>query len=114
MKNKFPKYASREQSIKIWNLIRGYDIDVPNNAEVVPATVGDMFIYLPHEITFNGHRGDLAITSVDISYFSVGASWEHVLVHFESIPISGDIYDSFIKILEWLKENNLLKTYNDR
>lgn len=113
MNNKFPKHASREQSIKILNLIRGYEANIPDTFKVIPFEIGDIFSYLPHDITFNGHRGDLAITSVDISYFSVGSSWEHILIHFESIPIGGNIYDAFIKMLEWLDENNLLKHYNE-
>lgn len=70
--------------------------------------IGDIFKYLPHSITYNGHRGDLCITPMDISYFSVGGGWEHILVHFEPIPLNGTIYDAFYKMAKWLKENNLM------
>lgn len=112
--NKFPRFASREQSIKIWNLIRGYDVNVSDSDEVIRVTVSDIFTYLPKDITYNEHRGDLAVTPVDIAYFSVGGSWEHILVHFEDIPIGGDVYDAFIKMLSWLKDNNLIKPYNTK
>lgn len=106
MINKFPGFCSKEQSDKIYELL--------NNKPRVDTlggvySVGDIFKYLPKEITYNGHRGDLAITTQDISYFSVGGSWEHILVHFESIPVGGDIFDAFISMLEWLKDNNLLQ-----
>ena len=68
----------------------------------------DIFNILPSSITYNGHRGNLAVTLVDISYFSINSAWKHVLVHFEPIPMDGDIYDAFYKMILWLKENNLL------
>lgn len=71
-------------------------------------TVGDIFKYLPHSISYNGHRGDLSVSTVDIAYFSVGADWKHIIVHFEPIPIGGSIYDAFYNMVIWLKENNLL------
>lgn len=110
MINKFPRFSSKEQTIKILSIINNEDLSKLNDRiSVDNITIGDIFNYLPKEITYNGHRGDLAITTQDISYFSVGGSWEHILVHFESIPVGGDIFDAFISMLEWLKDNNLLQ-----
>lgn len=106
MINKFPGFCSKEQSDKIYELLNGK----PSvNTLIGVYSIGDIFKYLPHEITYNGHRGDLAITTQDISYFSIGGSWEHIIVHFESIPVRGDIFDAFISMLEWLKDNNSLQ-----
>jgi len=110
MNNRFPRFSSKEQTIKILSIINNKDLSKLNDRiSVDNITIGDIFNYLPKEITYNGHRGDLAITTQDISYFSVGGSWEHILVHFESIPVGGDIFDAFISMLEWLKDNNLLQ-----
>ena len=110
MINKFPRFSSKEQTLKILSIINNEDLSkLSDRINVDNITIGDIFNYLPKEITYNGHRGDLAITTQDISYFSVGGSWEHILVHFESIPVGGDIFDAFISILEWLKDNNLLQ-----
>jgi len=70
--------------------------------------VGDIFKYLPHSITYDSHRGDLCVSTVDIAYFSIDGDWKHVLVHHEPIPIGGDIYDAFISMIKWLKENKLM------
>ena len=72
--------------------------------------MSDIFNLLPNSITYNGKRGDLCITPVDIAYFSVGGGWEHILVHFEAINYNEDIYDVFLNMINWLKENNLLNT----
>ena len=69
---------------------------------------GDIFKYLPSSITYDGHRGDLSVTVVDIAYFSIGGDWKHILVHHELIPIDGDIYNAFYNMIVWLKENNLM------
>ena len=103
MKEKFPDICSWEQATKIKELLGA---DTCNN---IVFRIDYIFKVLPKEITYNGHRGDLAITTQDISYFSVGGSWEHILVHFESIPVGGDIFDAFISMLEWLKDNNLIQ-----
>ena len=110
MNNRFPRFSSKEQTLKILSIINNEDLSKLNDRiSVDNITIGDIFNYLPKEITYNGHRGDLAITTQDISYFSVGGSWEHILVHFESIPVGGDIFDAFISMLKWLKDNNLLQ-----
>lgn len=70
--------------------------------------VSDIFKYLPYSIVYNGHRGDLCVSTVDIAYFSIDGDWKHVLVHHEPIPIGGDVYDAFYNMVIWLKENNLM------
>ena len=110
MNNRFPRFSSKEQTLKILSIINNEDLsNLSNRISVDNITISDIFNYLPKEITYNGHRGDLAMTTQDISYFSVGGSWEHILVHFEPIPVGGDIFDAFISMLEWLKDNNLLQ-----
>lgn len=71
--------------------------------------ISDIFKYLPHSIIYNGHRGDLCVSVVDIAYFSIDSDWKHILVHHEPIPIGGDVYDAFIAMIKWLKENNLMQ-----
>lgn len=102
MKEKFPKTCSWEQATKIKELL-GYDLC--NN---IVYGIDYIFSILPEEIKYDGHRGDLAITPQDIAYFSIGEGWKHILIHHEDIPIGGDIYDAFISMLSWLKENNLI------
>ena len=101
MKEKFPKFSNPEQSSIIYNAL---NLKGSNSS----FTVGDIFNILPASITFDGHRGDLSVTSVDIAYFSIDGDWKHVLVHHEPIPIGGDIYDAFFNMVVWLKENNLM------
>ena len=102
MKEKFPETCSFEQARKIKELL-GFPTE--NN---IVYRIYHIFKYLPHEITYNNRRGDLSVTTQDISYFSVGSAWEHFLVHFEPIPAGGDIFDAFISMLNWLKENKLM------
>ena len=113
MNNKFPneigQYYKPDLAIKIAKELGHIPTGDPDFERGCPNyDVTDIFNILPSSITYNGHRGDLAVTSVDISYFSVSSDWKHVLVHFETIPTSGDIYDAFYKMILWLKENNLL------
>ncbi len=114
MNNRFPneigQYYRPDLAIKIAKELGHIPGGDPDFERGCPSyDVGDIFNILPHEIIYNGHRGDLAITTQDISYFSIGGSWEHILVHFEPIPIGGDIFDAFINMLKWLKDNNLLQ-----
>ena len=106
MKEKFPINCSLEQANKISKIL--YESPSKGGKWRNSFNIADIFNILPKEITYNGHRGDLSISICDITYFSVGGAWEHVLVHFEDIPIDGDVFDAFIKMLKWLKENNLL------
>jgi len=109
MINKFPGFCSKEQSDRIYEILN----NKPRVDTLIGVySVGDIFKYLPHEITFNGHRGDLAVTVCDISYFAINSDWKHILIHFEPIPNNGDIFDTFILMLEWLKRNNLLNEKN--
>lgn len=113
MKDKFPEKIDATNNpslvIKIAKELGHINAADPDFERGMPSyKVSDIFKYLPHSIVYNGHRGDLAITTVDVSYFSVGSSWEHILVHYESIPLDGDVYDAFYNMILWLKKNNLL------
>ena len=113
MNNRFPneigEYYKPDLAIKIAEELGHIPAGDPDFERCCPSyDVGDIFNILPMEITYNGKRGDLAITSQDISYFSVGGNWEHFLVHFEAIPVGGDIFDAFYKMIKWLKENKLM------
>lgn len=103
----FPVYCTKEQSQKVNEIL---ELDIEN----CPLFGLDyIFNTLPDEIVYNGKRGDLSITPQDISYFSVGNDWKINLVYAELIPANGNIFDAFIKILEWLKENNLIDCGKD-
>lgn len=106
IKEKFPDTCSLEQAKKIKKIL-GNPFREDDNITWFNLTF--LFQILPHEITYDGHRGDLAVTPQDIAYFSIGEGWKHILVHHEDIPVGGNIYDAFIDMLKWLKENNLLK-----
>ena len=110
MKEKFPETCSMYQSgklVDLFNLKPDWDPDFERHS-MPEFNVNGIFKYLPHSIEFEGHRGDLSVSTVDIAYFSVGADLKHILVHHEPIPISGDIYDAFIAMVKWLKKNNLM------
>lgn len=102
MKEKFPYSSSIKQGQKITEILN-LDLSIDHSFDI-----SDIFKYLPHSITFNGHRGDLCVSTVDIAYFSIDSDWEHILVHHEPIPIGGDVYDAFIAMIKWLQENNLM------
>ena len=102
MKEKFPFVCSESQSATIVELLG------PGFSSNHEYKMNDIFVHLPHSITYNGHRGDLCVSTVDIAYFSIDGEWKHVLVHHEPIPIGGDIFDAFIAMLRWLKDNDLM------
>ena len=106
MNKNFPSLSTMSQAVKIYKALN----PAAKNIDYMPHgyTMSDIFRYLPHEITYNNHRGDLCISTVDITYFSIGEGWKHVLVHHEPIPLDGDIYDAFINMIDWLKKNNLM------
>ena len=106
MNKNFPSWSMMHQASKIyWELNpNAKDIDDMPHAY----TLSDIFNLLPNSITYNGHRGDLSVSTVDIAYFSIDGDWKHVLVHHEPIPIDGDIYDAFYNMIVWLKNNNLM------
>ena len=106
MKEKFPSWSTMNQASKIYELLNPNSKDIDDVPHAY--TISDIFRYLPYSITYNGHRGDLCVSTVDIAYFSIDGEWKHVLVHHEPIPIGGDIFDAFIAMLRWLKENNLM------
>ena len=110
MKEKFPENCSLEQGNKIVSILNiSYSGDEDFERHELPKfNVTDIFRYLPNSITFNDHRGDLCVSSVDIAYFSIGGDWKHILIHHEPIPLSGDIYDAFINMIIWLKENKII------
>lgn len=113
MKEKFPEkigmYHKAELACNIEQMlgtVPSWDQDFERH--VPEYNVTDIFNILPHSITYNGHRGDLCVSVVDIAYFSIDGDWRHVLVHHEPIPIDGDIYDAFYNMIVWLKNNNLM------
>lgn len=102
MNKKFPVYCSKEQSQKVNEIL---ELNIENS----PLFGLDyIFNTLPDEIIYKGNRGDLSITPLDISYFSTGNDLKINLIYVEPIPADGNIFDAFIKTLEWLKENNLI------
>ena len=67
----------------------------------------DIFENLPFDITYNGKRGYLSISHRGIAYTSISYKHEKINVVFaENIYCSTkDIFDSFIKTLQWFKKN---------
>lgn len=113
MKEKFPASieVNHDESlaIEIARLLEEVNDNDPDFERGCPTyNMSDIFRCLPHSITYNGHRGDLSVSCVDIAYFSVNNEWKHVLVHHEPIPNKGDIYNAFCNMIKWLKENNLM------
>lgn len=106
MKNKFPGYSTMKQAYQIYRILN----PAANDTDIIPQAynISDIFNLLPNSIEFDGHRGDLCVSTVDIAYFSINGDWKHILVHHEPIPLDGDIYDAFYNMVVWLKENNLI------
>ena len=67
----------------------------------------DIFKNLPFDITYNGKRGYLNVSHSGITYTSISYKHEKINVVFaENIYCSTkDIFDSFIKTLQWFKKN---------
>jgi hypothetical protein len=101
-KDKFPKQPNRQQVYSIYK-----DLEIPIN-DATDFYVSDIFKYLPHEITYEGLRGDLSVTPYDIAYWSIDGIWKHQLVYCAPINDGEDVYDAFIKMGKFLKENNLM------
>ena len=71
-------------------------------------TVRDIFKFLPTEINFDGKRGDLFVSHINMAYFSFGGNWRCEYIISFGWETEGDVYDGFIKMIEWLKENKLI------
>lgn len=66
----------------------------------------DIFKNLPFDITYNGKRGYLNVSRLGIEYTSISYDDKLNIVFAENTDYSRtDIFDSFIKTLEWLKKN---------
>lgn len=70
--------------------------------------IRDVFKFLPAEITVDGKRGDLFVSHINMAYFSFGGNWRCEYIISFGWEIEGTIYDAFIKMVEWLKENKLM------
>lgn len=102
MNNTFPSeighYYRPDLAIKIAKELGHINVTDPDfERGCLSYNVTDIFNILPSSITYNEHRGNLAVTSVDISYFSINSAWKHVLVHFEPILMDGIFMMHFIK-----------------
>ena len=66
----------------------------------------DIFENLPFDITYNGKRGYLSISHTGITYTSISYDDKLNIVFAENTDYSRtDIFDSFIKTLQWFKKN---------
>ena len=66
----------------------------------------DIFKNLPFDITYNGKRGYLSISHTGITYTSISYDNKLNIVFVENTDYSRtDIFECFIKTLEWLKKN---------
>ena len=66
----------------------------------------DIFKNLPFDITYNGKRGYLSVNRLGIEYTSISYDGKLNIVFVENTDYSRtDIFECFIKTLEWLKKN---------
>ena len=73
----------------------------------------DIFENLPFDITYNGKRGYLSISHTGITYTSISYDNKLNIVFVENTDYSRtDIFECFIKTLEWLKKNESSITVN--
>ena len=94
---KVPYYSNTEQTVKI-NKLLGLNEKY--------FEVADIFNYLPNCICFNGRKGYLTITNIDIYWTSLELGYEGSIVGlFQHITSDKNIFDSFINALEWIKTN---------
>lgn len=73
----------------------------------------DIFKNLPFDITYNGKCGYLSISRLGIEYTSISYDGKLNIVFVENTDYSRtDIFECFIKTLEWLKKNKSSITVN--
>ena len=73
----------------------------------------DIFKNLPFDITYNGKRGYLSVSRLGIEYTSISYDGKLNIVFTENTDYSlTDIFECFIKTLEWLKKNESSITVN--
>ena len=66
----------------------------------------DIFENLPFDITYNNKRGYLSVSRLGIEYTSLSYDNKLNIVFVENTDYSQtNIFDCFIKILEWFKKN---------
>ena len=66
----------------------------------------DIFKNLPFDITYNGKRGYLSVSRLGIEYTSISYDGKLNIVFVENTDYSRtNIFDCFIKTLQWLKKN---------
>ena len=66
----------------------------------------DIFKNLPFDITYNGKRGYLRVSRLGIEYTSISYYDKLNIVFAQNTDYSRtDIFDSFIKTLQWFKKN---------
>ena len=66
----------------------------------------DIFENLPFDITYNNKRGYLSVSRLGIEYTSISYDGKLNIVFVENTDYSRtDIFECFIKTLEWLKKN---------
>lgn len=98
------EFSSDEQT-KILNKILSKDKD--------KYSLYDIFENLPFDITYNGKRGYLGISQFGIEYTSISYT-NKINVVFAEItnPSNTNIFDCFIKTLQWLSKNEKDITVN--
>jgi len=71
-------------------------------------TVDQIFNILPQEIEYNGHKGYLRISPIDIIYSSVETEMQGTVVAiFQYLLHDQTIYDGFIEAIKWMKDHNI-------
>ena len=73
----------------------------------------DIFENLPFDITYNNKRGYLSVSRLGIEYTSISYDGKLNIVFVENTDYSRtDIFECFIKTLEWLEKNDSSITVN--
>jgi len=89
----FPKYSSREQTIRINELL---------GANESYYTVYDV-VRLPQDIEYRGTRGYVSFSHLGIDYTSVDNNWV-IKICYSTTGVGKNIYDFFIDVLKFLTE----------
>ena len=93
-RNIFPLRSSTEQTVHINEIL---------DAKEPYYTLYDVMRLLPQDITYNGKRGYLSVSSKDLSYTSLDSEFRVNVVWTANLIPNKDVYDGFISMLKFLK-----------
>lgn len=68
-------------------------------------TIYDIFMILPDDVTIDGRRGYLTLTTRDLSYVSYDADHKYVLIHSSIFYPNKNVFDGMIDMIRFLKKH---------